>query len=112
MAMVYIKMSFHNTIVTVIDGRANVLSWCSSGVCKFKGRQKTTAFATKIVITRALKSVLERGFNGIDIKVSGPGFGRNVAIRAIIKMGFKVFSLKDITPLPYNGCRPRKRRRT
>ena len=110
---VYVQASFNNTIVTVTDKKGNVLSWSSSGSMQgFRGAKKSTPFAAQVVSERAAKKAIETyGLKDVDVFVKGPGVGRESAIRALDACGLKVNIIKDITPVPHNGCRPKKRRR-
>ena len=110
---VYVQASFNNTIVTVTDKKGNVLSWSSSGSMQgFRGAKKSTPFAAQVVSESAAKKAIETyGLKDVDVFVKGPGVGRESAIRALDACGLKVNIIKDITPVPHNGCRPKKRRR-
>lgn len=110
---VYIQASFNNTIVTVTDLKGNTLTWCSSGkIPGFRGAKKATPFAAQVVTEDAVKKAMDTyGLKEVEIYVKGPGIGRDSAIRAVINAGLKVTLIKDITPIPHNGCRPKKRRR-
>jgi len=110
---VYIQASFNNTIVTVTDLKGNVLSWSSSGsIAGFRGAKKSTPFAAQIVTeTAAKKAVDSYGLKEIEVFVKGPGVGRESAIRSLNNIGLRINLIKDITPIPHNGCRPKKRRR-
>jgi small subunit ribosomal protein S11 len=110
---VYVQASFNNTIVTVTDKKGNVLSWSSSGSMQgFRGAKKSTPFAAQVVSESAAKKAIESyGLKDVDVFVKGPGVGRESAIRALDACGLKVNIIKDITPVPHNGCRPKKRRR-
>ncbi|MCH5150611.1 MAG: 30S ribosomal protein S11 [Spirochaetales bacterium] len=110
---VYVQASFNNTIVTVTDKKGNVLSWSSSGSMQgFRGAKKSTPFAAQVVSENAAKKAIEGyGLKDVDVFVKGPGVGRESAIRALDACGLKVNIIKDITPVPHNGCRPKKRRR-
>ena len=109
--VVHILASFNNTTVSVSDPRGNVLSWSSGGRCGFKGSRKSTAYAGTIVAQEACKVALGHGLNEVEIRVQGPGSGRESAIRAVQAAGLVITGIKDITPVPHNGCRARKRRR-
>ena len=108
---VYIQASFNNTIISVTDVSGNVIAWSSSGHMKFKGSRKSTPYAAQIAARDAASKARESGVREVDILVKGPGIGRESAIRAVANEGISVRSIKDVTPLPHNGCRPRKRRR-
>lgn len=107
----YIKSSFNNTIITITDDKGNVIGWGSSGSAGFKGTKKGTPFAAQIASANCAKKVAERGLRHIAVFVSGPGSGRETAIRALQASGLTVTSIKDVTPIPHNGCRPPKQRR-
>jgi small subunit ribosomal protein S11 len=110
---VYIQASFNNTIITVTDQKGNVLSWSSSGTLQgFRGAKKSTPFAAQLVAENAAKKAIDTyGLKEVDVFVKGPGVGRESAVRSLDNVGLKVTSIKDITPIPHNGCRPKKRRR-
>jgi small subunit ribosomal protein S11 len=107
----HIKSSFNNTIVTFTDQGGNVLAWASSGNVGFKGSRKSTPFAAQLAAETAAKRAMEHGVRKVDILVKGPGSGRETAIRSIQNAGIEVTGIKDVTPVPHNGCRPPKRRR-
>jgi small subunit ribosomal protein S11 len=109
--IMYVHSNFNNTIITITDKDGNVLNWMSSGVVGFKGSKKSTPFAAQIAAERALTAAAEFGIKTLDIKVKGPGSGRDSAVRSVASTDFKVLSIRDITPIPHNGCRPRKKRR-
>jgi small subunit ribosomal protein S11 len=109
--VVHILASFNNTTVSITDPRGNVLSWSSGGRCGFKGSRKSTAYAGTIVTQEACKVALGHGLHEVEILVQGPGSGRESAIRAVQAAGLAISGIKDITPVPHNGCRARKRRR-
>lgn len=110
---VYIQASFNNTIITVTDKMGNVLSWCSSGsIAGFRGAKKSTPFAAqKVSETAVAKAIDNYGLKNVEVYVKGPGVGRESAIRAIDAAGLQISMIKDVTPVPHNGCRPKKRRR-
>jgi small subunit ribosomal protein S11 len=108
---VYIQSSFNNTIITITDPRGNVVSWSSGGVVGFKGSRKSTPFAAQLAAENAAKKAIENGMRTVDVYVKGPGAGREAALRALQSSGLKVHLIKDVTPIPHNGCRPPKRRR-
>ncbi|MCZ8155312.1 MAG: 30S ribosomal protein S11 [Leptospira sp.] len=109
---VYIQASFNNTIVSITDMAGNVLSWSSSGMMGFRGSKKSTPYAAQIAATNAAEKAIDAaGLSEVDVMVSGPGIGRESAIRSLTTKGLLIKLIKDITPLPHNGCRPRKRRR-
>ncbi len=107
----HIKSSFNNTIVTITDQQGNVLAWASSGNAGFKGSRKSTPFAAQLAAEQAAQRAGEFGMRKIDVFVKGPGSGRETAIRSLQANGLEVQGIKDITPIPHNGCRPPKRRR-
>lgn len=108
----HIKSTFNNTVITITDEKGDVISWCSTGVVGFKGTKKGTPFAAQQAGEKAAKAAIEAtGMVKIHVLVNGPGAGRETAIRAIQAAGLEVESIKDVTPIPHNGCRPKKRRR-
>ncbi|MCC6274675.1 MAG: 30S ribosomal protein S11 [Leptospiraceae bacterium] len=108
----YIQASFNNTIVSITDMAGNVISWSTSGAMAFRGSKKSTPYAAQIAAGNAADKAIEAaGIREVDVLVSGPGIGRESAIRALATKGLAIKIIKDITPLPHNGCRPRKRRR-
>ena len=107
----HVQASFNNTIVTITDPKGNVLSWSSCGVQGFKGSRKGTPFAAQMAAQAAGNSAKEHGVRSLDVRVKGPGAGRESSIRALQTAGMDVKSIKDVTPIPHNGCRPPKRRR-
>lgn len=107
----HILASFNNTIVTFTDQKGNVVSWATSGGAGFKGSRKSTPFAAQVAAENAARKAQENGMRTVGILVKGPGSGREAAMRAIHNAGFKVSYIRDITPIPHNGCRPPKRRR-
>ena len=109
--IVHILASFNNTIVTVTDKEGNALTWASTGSTGFKGSKKSTPFAAGIAAESAAKKAMERGLKEVEVVVKGPGAGRESAIRSIQAAGIAIRSIKDVTPIPHNGCRPPKRRR-
>jgi small subunit ribosomal protein S11 len=111
-AVVYVAATFNNTVITVTDEMGNVIAWSSAGALGFKGSKKSTPFAATEAVTDAMNKAMENGVKEVGIKVQGPGSGRDTAVKAIgATEGIRVTSLKDITPLPHNGCRPPKKRR-
>ena len=106
-----IKASFNNTIVTITDKQGNTISWASPGLVGFHGSKKSTPFAAQIAATDAARRAKELGLMSVDVFVKGPGSGRESAIRALVAAGLHVTSIKDVTPIPHNGCRSRKKRR-
>src|SRR5512146_2225346 len=109
--VVYIQASFNNTIVTISDQQGNVLAWKSSGSLGFRGSRKGTPFAAQQAAMNAANMARDHGVRTVDVRVSGPGSGRESAIRALAAAGIEVRSIKDVTPIPHNGCRPPKKRR-
>jgi small subunit ribosomal protein S11 len=107
----HIKSSFNNTIVSICDPEGNVLSWASSGNVGYKGSRKSTPFAAQLAAEKAARAAIEHGVRKVDVLVRGPGSGRETAIRSIAATGIEVAGIKDVTPIPHNGCRPKKRRR-
>ncbi len=107
----FIKTTFNNTIVSITDMRGNVVSWSSAGRCNFKGSRKSTAFAATTVAQDAARTAISHGMSEVEIRVQGPGAGRESAVRAIQSAGLAVSTIKDTTAIPHNGCRPPKRRR-
>jgi small subunit ribosomal protein S11 len=107
----YIKTSFNNTHVTLTDKEGNVIAWASAGSAGFKGSRKSTPFAAQVTAERAARAGMEHGLQKVDCYVKGPGSGRETAIRSLQAAGIDVTSVKDVTPIPHNGCRPKKRRR-
>jgi small subunit ribosomal protein S11 len=109
--IVHIQATFNNTIVTVSDVRGNTISWASAGSLSFRGAKKSTPFAAQTTAESAVEKAKEHGLRTAEVRISGPGVGREAAIRAIDACGIKVIAIKDVTPIPHNGCRPPKRRR-
>ena len=107
----HIHSTFNNTIVTITDKEGNVVTWSSSGNVGYKGSKKSTPFAAKIAAEKAGKNALNMGMKNLEVWVKGPGGGRETAIRSLSNLGIRVTSMKDITPIPHNGCRPPKKRR-
>lgn len=107
----HIQSTFNNTIITITDVQGNVISWASSGGQGFKGSRKSTPFAAQLAAEVAAKAAMEHGMRTVEVFVKGPGSGREAAIRALQTAGLEVNSIKDVTPVPHNGCRPPKRRR-
>jgi len=107
----HIRATFNNTIVTIADPQGNVVAWSTSGACGFKGSKKSTPFAAQVASEIAAKKALEHGMKTVEVYVKGPGSGRESAIRALQAAGLTVTVIKDITPIPHNGCRPKKKRR-
>jgi small subunit ribosomal protein S11 len=107
----HIKSSFNNTIISITDQEGNVISWASAGNVGFKGSRKSTPFAAQMAAEAAARRAMEHGVRKVDVQVKGPGSGRETAIRSIQNVGIEVTGIKDVTPVPHNGCRPPKRRR-
>ncbi|MDU6735928.1 MAG: 30S ribosomal protein S11 [Veillonella sp.] len=107
----HIRSTFNNTIVTLTDTNGNALSWASAGGLGFRGSRKSTPFAAQMAAEQAAKAAMEHGLRTVEVFVKGPGSGREAAIRALQAAGLEVTSIKDVTPIPHNGCRPPKRRR-
>ena len=107
----HIRSTFNNSIVTITDEHGNAVSWSSAGALGFKGSRKSTPFAAQMASEAAAKQAMEHGMKYVDVTVKGPGAGREAAIRALQSSGLEVTSIKDVTPVPHNGCRPPKRRR-
>ncbi|MEO0144303.1 MAG: 30S ribosomal protein S11 [candidate division WOR-3 bacterium] len=107
----YIQSTFNNTIVTITDLEGNTVAWASGGSVGFKGTRKGTPFAASKAAEAAAKAAKSLGIENVEVRVSGPGPGRETAIRALVSAGLKVYAIKDVTPIPHNGCRPPKRRR-
>ena len=109
--VVHVNSSFNNTMITITDVQGNTLSWSSSGLMGFKGSRKSTPYAAQLAAEDAGKKASEHGLKNVDVEVSGPGSGRESALRALQSIGFNITSIRDVTPIPHNGCRPPKRRR-
>jgi small subunit ribosomal protein S11 len=109
--VVHIQSTFNNTIVTITDSGGNVVSWSSAGVQGFKGSRKSTPFSAQLAAEDAARKAMEHGMRTVEVYVKGPGPGRESALRALQAAGFNVVMIKDVTPIPHNGCRPPKRRR-
>ena len=107
----HVNASFNNTIVTITDAQGNTIAWSSSGQQGFKGSRKSTPFAAQLAAEDAAKKAMEHGVRNVTVYVNGPGSGRESALRALNTAGFKINLIRDVTPVPHNGCRPRKRRR-
>ena len=108
---VHIQSTFNNTIVTITDTQGNAISWASAGGLGFRGSRKSTPFAAQTAAETAAKAAMEHGLKSVEVYVKGPGAGREAAIRALQTVGLEVKLIKDVTPIPHNGCRPPKRRR-
>lgn len=109
--IVHIQATFNNTIVTISDTQGNTIAWSSAGSLDFRGAKKSTPFAAQITAENAARKAMEHGLREVDVYVKGPGSGRESAIRTLQVVGLKINMIKDVTPIPHNGCRPRKRRR-
>ncbi|OPZ73655.1 MAG: 30S ribosomal protein S11 [Firmicutes bacterium ADurb.Bin456] len=107
----HIKSTFNNTVVTITDVRGNTIAWASAGGVGFKGSRKSTPFAAQMAAEKASKEAMEHGLKEVEVMVKGPGAGREAAIRSLQAAGLEVNMIKDVTPIPHNGCRPPKRRR-
>ena len=107
----HIKSTFNNTIIAITDPTGAVISWASAGTVGFKGSRKSTPFAAQIAAEDAAKKAQEHGMKSLEVEVCGPGSGRESALRALQAAGFMITSIRDVTPIPHNGCRPRKKRR-
>ena len=107
----HVNATFNNTMITIADAQGNTIAWSSAGQAGFKGSRKSTPYAAQIAAEDAGKKAMEHGMKTLDVLVKGPGSGRESALRALGAVGFSITSIKDVTPIPHNGCRPRKRRR-
>ena len=110
-AIAHVNSSFNNTLITITDYQGNTIAWSSSGSMGFKGSRKSTPYAAQLAAEDAGRKASEHGVKNVDIEVQGPGSGRESALRALQIVGFQVNSIRDVTPIPHNGCRPKKRRR-
>ena len=109
--MAHVNATFNNTMITIADAQGNAIAWSSAGSQGFKGSRKSTPFAAQIAGEQAGKKAAEHGMKSLEVQVRGPGSGRESALRALQSVGFTITSIRDVTPIPHNGCRPRKRRR-
>ena len=107
----HVAATFNNTIITITDRQGNALSWASSGGAGFKGSRKSTPFAAQVAAEKAGRAAVECGVKNLEVRIKGPGPGRESAVRALNALGMKITSISDVTPIPHNGCRPPKRRR-
>lgn len=107
----HVSATFNNTMITITDAQGNTISWSSAGAQGFKGSRKSTPFAAQMAAEDAGKKAMEHGMQNLEVEVRGPGSGRESALRALQAAGFTITSIRDVTPIPHNGCRPRKRRR-
>ncbi len=110
-AVAHVNASFNNTMITITDAQGNTIAWSTSGTQGFKGSRKSTPFAAQVAAEDAGRKAMEHGVKTLEVLVKGPGAGRESALRALQSVGFNITSIKDVTPIPHNGCRPRKRRR-
>ncbi len=110
-AIAHIHASFNNTIITITDRQGNALSWATAGGCGFRGSRKSTPFAAQVAAERAGTAAQDCGVKNLEVRVKGPGPGRESAVRALNAAGFRIVNIEDVTPIPHNGCRPPKRRR-
>jgi small subunit ribosomal protein S11 len=110
-AVAHVHASFNNTIITITDRQGNSLSWATAGGCGFKGSRKSTPFAAQVAAERAGTAAKDFGVKNLEVRVKGPGPGRESAVRALNAVGFRITQIEDVTPIPHNGCRPPKRRR-
>ena len=107
----HVNASFNNTMITITDAQGNAISWSSAGAMGFKGSRKSTPYAAQVAAEDAGKKAIEHGMKTLEVEVKGPGSGRESALRALQAVGFTITAIRDVTPIPHNGCRPRKRRR-
>jgi small subunit ribosomal protein S11 len=107
----HVNASFNNTMITITDAQGNTVAWASSGASGFKGSRKSTPYAAQVAADSASKKAMEHGVKTLEVEVKGPGSGRESALRALQAAGFTITSIRDVTPIPHNGCRPPKRRR-
>ena len=110
-AVVHVHASFNNTIITITDRQGNTLAWATSGGCGFRGSRKSTPFAAQVAAEKVGNVAKDHGVKNLEVRVKGPGPGRESSIRALNALGFRVTQIEDVTPIPHNGCRPPKRRR-
>ncbi len=110
-AVVHVHASFNNTIVLITDRQGNAISWSTAGAAGFKGSRKSTPFAAQVAADKAAQAAAEHGVKNVEVRIKGPGPGRESAVRALNAAGFKISNITDVTPIPHNGCRPPKRRR-
>ena len=107
----HVNSTFNNTMITISDAQGNSVSWCSAGAMGFKGSRKSTPYAAQVAAEEAGKKAMDHGMKTLEVNVKGPGSGRESALRALQSIGFRITSIRDVTPIPHNGCRPPKRRR-
>jgi len=110
-AVAHVQASFNNTIITITDRQGNALCWATAGGCGFRGSRKSTPFAAQVAAERAGNVALDYGIKNMEVRVKGPGPGRESAVRALNSLGFRITQIEDVTPIPHNGCRPPKKRR-
>ena len=110
-AVAHVHASFNNTIITITDRQGNTLSWATSGGCGFRGSRKSTPFAAQVAAEKAGTAARDYGVKNVEVRIKGPGPGRESAVRALNAVGFRITQIEDVTPIPHNGCRPPKRRR-
>jgi len=110
-AIVHVQASFNNTVVTITDRQGNALSWATSGGAGFRGSRKSTPFAAQVAAETAGRAAQDQGIKNLDVRIKGPGPGRESSVRALASLGIRINSISDVTPVPHNGCRPQKRRR-
>ena len=110
-AVAHVHASFNNTIITITDRQGNTLSWATSGGCGFRGSRKSTPFAAQVAAEKAGTAAKDFGVKNVEVRIKGPGPGRESAVRALNAVGFRITQIEDVTPIPHNGCRPPKRRR-
>ena len=108
----HVNSTFNNTMITITDAQGNTIAWSSSGTMGFKGSRKSTPYAAQMAAEKAARAAMEHGLRRVEVQVKGPGSGRDTAVRSIQSTGIEVTSIKDVTPVPHNGCRQPKRRRT
>jgi small subunit ribosomal protein S11 len=109
--VVHLKATFNNTIITITDDKGDTISWASSGTCQFKGSRKSTPYAAQLAAEQAGRKAMDNGMKQVSVFVKGPGSGREAAIRSLQAIGLEITLIRDVTPIPHNGCRPPKRRR-
>jgi small subunit ribosomal protein S11 len=109
--VVHLKATFNNTIITITDEQGDTISWASSGTCQFKGSRKSTPYAAQLAAEQAGRKAMDNGMTQVSVLVKGPGSGREAAIRSLQAIGLEITLIRDVTPIPHNGCRPPKRRR-
>ncbi len=107
----HVRATFNNTMITITDAQGNTISWSSAGAMGFKGSRKSTPYAAQLTAETVAKKAMDHGMKTLEVEVCGPGSGRESALRALQAAGFTISSIRDVTPIPHNGCRPRKRRR-